>query len=223
MYFLPLLQGEIGCRKDRTTQRGRSPGFPRVLAHIRMAQLSGHELAGGVGLLAGLWRAIAPLKPWCAEGDVPTAANLNLYRGWKSRVGWHSDNEPLFGERGDSKLIVSVSFGTRAPFRWKGKSCPDSEASSCCLGHGDILVVDAKVRTSFFTVRIPVWRRRGFTLRSVGSGNILFPVPCGQELLFAFVCAGFICCRYKGCGERRFLGLLGALCIWGYQLCWCTP
>ena len=32
-------------------------------------------------LLSGLWRAIAPLmKPWCAVGDVPTAANLNLYR-----------------------------------------------------------------------------------------------------------------------------------------------
>ena len=33
-------------------------------------------------LLARLWRVVAPLmKPWCAEGDVPTAANLNLYRG----------------------------------------------------------------------------------------------------------------------------------------------
>ena len=36
-------------------------------------------------LLAGVWRAIAPLmKPWCAEGEVPTAANLNLHRGWSS-------------------------------------------------------------------------------------------------------------------------------------------
>ena len=35
-------------------------------------------------LLEGVWRAIAPLmKPWCAEGEVPTAANLNLYRGWE--------------------------------------------------------------------------------------------------------------------------------------------
>ena len=52
-------------------------------------------------LLARLWRAIAPLmKPWCAEGDVPTAANLNLCRGRSSHVGWHSDDEPLFGERG---------------------------------------------------------------------------------------------------------------------------
>ena len=32
-------------------------------------------------LLTWLWRAMAPLmKPWCAEGEVPTAANLNLYR-----------------------------------------------------------------------------------------------------------------------------------------------
>ena len=49
MYFLPMLQQETGSRKDCTTQRGRSPCFPRVLAHIRMgkAQLLGHELAGG--------------------------------------------------------------------------------------------------------------------------------------------------------------------------------
>ena len=51
MYFLPLLQRETGLRKDRTTQRGRSHSFLRVLAHIRTgkSQLSGHELAGGVG------------------------------------------------------------------------------------------------------------------------------------------------------------------------------
>ena len=71
-------------------------------------------------LLAGVWRAIAPLmQPWCAEGEVPTAANLNLYRGWKSCVGWHCDDEPLFGKCGDAKLIVSVSLGNFAPFRWR--------------------------------------------------------------------------------------------------------
>ena len=69
---------------------------------------------------------------------------LNLFRGWKSRVGWHSDDDPLFGERGDAKLTVSVSFGARALFQWKGKSCPDGEASTCCLGHGDILDMDGQ-------------------------------------------------------------------------------
>ena len=96
-------------------------------------------------LLAGVWRAIAPLmKSCCAEGEVPTAANLNLYRGWRSCVGWHRDDEPLFGERGEAKLIVSVSFGTPALFKWKGKSCPGNDGNSCCLGHGDILVMDGQ-------------------------------------------------------------------------------
>ena len=83
-------------------------------------------------LLAGVWRAIAPLmKPWCAEGEVPTAAKLNLYRGWKSCVGWHCDDEPLFGKWSDAKLIVSVRFGSSAVVRWRRQSCPDDEASTC--------------------------------------------------------------------------------------------
>ena len=101
-------------------------------------------------LLDRLWRAIAPLmKPWCAEGDVPTAANLNLYRGRSSHVGWHSDDEPLFGKRGEAKLIVSVSFGTQALFKWKGKSCPSNDGHSCWLGHGDILVMDGQCQDEF--------------------------------------------------------------------------
>ena len=75
---------------------------------------------------------------------MPTAANLNRYRGGRSHVGWHSDNEPLFGERREAKLNVSVSFGTQAPFKWKGKFGPDSDVSSCWLGHGDILVMDGQ-------------------------------------------------------------------------------
>ena len=76
---------------------------------------------------------------------MPTAANLNLYRGRTSHVGWHSDGEPLFGERRGTKPIVSVSFGTQALFKWKGKSCLNSDENSCWLGHGDILVMDWSV------------------------------------------------------------------------------
>ena len=73
-------------------------------------------------LLAALWRAVGPLMcPWCAGGEVPNAANLNLYRGWKACDGWHSDDEPLFGGCGEPKLIVSISFGTQALFKWRGK------------------------------------------------------------------------------------------------------
>ena len=97
-------------------------------------------------LLTGLWRVVAPLtKPWCAEGVLPTAANLNLHWGRFSRVAWHSDNEPLFGVRGESKLIVSLSFGTRARFKWKGESCLDDEGHLCWLDHGDLLVMAGRV------------------------------------------------------------------------------
>ena len=97
------------------------------------------------------WReGIAHLmKPWCAEGEVPTAANLNLYRGWKSCVGWHSDDEPLFGECGDAKLIVSVSLGSSAVFRWRRQSCPDDDGHLCRLGHGDILVMHGQCQDEF--------------------------------------------------------------------------
>ena len=107
-------------------------------------------------LLSWLWRAIAPLmKPWCFEGEVPTAANLNLYRGGNSRVNWHSDNEPLFGVYGVHKLIVSVSFGAPVLFIWRGKSCLDSGERSCWLGHGDILVMDGQCQDEFLHCTSP--------------------------------------------------------------------
>ena len=100
-------------------------------------------------LLPGVWRAVALLmKPWCAEGEVPTAANLNLGRGWRSCVGWHSDDEPLFGECGEAKLIVSVSFGSSAVIRWR-RPCPDDEGHFCWLGHSDILVMDGQRQDKF--------------------------------------------------------------------------
>ena len=101
-------------------------------------------------LLAGVWKAIAPLmQPWCAEGEVPTAANLNLYRKRSSCVGWHCDDEPLFGKCGDPKLIVSVSLGSCALFSWRRQSCSSDEGRSCRLDHGDILVMDGQCQDEF--------------------------------------------------------------------------
>ena len=104
---------------------------------------------------------------------MPNAANLNLYRGWKSCVGWHRDDEPLFGECGEAKLIVSVSHGSSAVCRWRRQSCPDDEGHLCCLGWV------ANARTSSLIARTLVGNRSGLMLRSVGSGSILLPAHCG--------------------------------------------
>ena len=81
------------------------------------------------------------MQPWCAEGEVPTAANLNLYRRWKSCVGWHCDDEPLFGKCGDAKLIVSVSLGNFALFRWRRQSCSSDEGRSLMSVVGLLMVI----------------------------------------------------------------------------------
>ena len=78
------------------------------------------------------------MAPWCSEGDVPTSANLNLYGGSGSCVRWHSDDEDLFRERGDSRLLVSLRPGSSALVKWKPRSCSDGDESLCWLYYGDL-------------------------------------------------------------------------------------
>ena len=40
---------------------------------------------------------------------------LNRYRSGQDSMGWHSDDEPEFGER---PVIASVSFGGTRTLRW---------------------------------------------------------------------------------------------------------
>ena len=147
-------------------------------------------------LLAGVWRAIAPpMRPWCAEEKVPTAANLNLYRGWKSCVGWHCDDEPLFGKCGDAKLIVSVSFGSSALFRGRRQSCPDNDGHLCPLGHGDILVMHGQCQDEFLhcTGSGRDQERINVTFRWIKQHVSSCPFSYGRNgMLFANVCARFI-------------------------------
>ena len=131
---------------------------------------------------------------------MPTAANLNLYRGWRSCAGWHSDDEPLFGKCGDAPLIVSVSFGSSAVFRWRRQSCPDDEGHLCWLGH------DGQRQDAFFHRTDP--GRSGTDKRCVPSDQttcFLLSFSSGRScMLFANVCAGFISSCYGDCGWRRF-------------------
>ena len=173
-------------------------------------------------LQAGVWRAIALLMlPWCAEGEVPTAANLNIYRGWKSCVGWHCDDESLFGKCGDAKLIVSVGFGNFALFRWVRQSCSSDEGCSCRLDHGDILVMDGQCQDEFLHRTDPG--------REQDRINITFRWVKQHVSSCPLFKAGVACCL-PTCAQGSsvpvvgnifhgvfwvFWFLLGVLCIWG--------
>ena len=124
-------------------------------------------------MLATASGCVEVMKPWCAEGEVPTAANLNLYRGWHSCVGWHRDDEPLFGECGEAKLIVSLSLGS---FAVCVSPVPMMKDTCAALAMVTFLSWMANVRMSSFIVRIPAGNKNGSTLRSVGSNNMFLPV-----------------------------------------------
>ena len=146
------------------------------------------------------------MKPWCAEGEVPTAANLNLYQGWRSCLGWHCDDEPLFGECGEAKLIVSVSFGSSAVFKWRRQSCPDVEGHFCWLGHGDILVMDGQCQDEFLDLTDPgrEQERINVTFRWIKQHVLSCPL---------FEARRFISSCYGDCGEWRFGVLFSLQCL----------
>ena len=112
-----------------------------------------------------------------------------------------------------------MSFGSTAVFRWKRQSCPD-EGHLCCLGHGDILVMDGQCQDEFLhpTDPGPEQERINISFRWVKQHVSSCP-------LFK---AGVACCLptcAQGSSvpvmENAFHGvfwafwfLLGALCIW---------
>ena len=152
------------------------------------------------------------MKPWCAEGDVPIAANLNLHRGRKSCVGWYCDDEPLFGKCGDAKLIVSVSLGNFALFRWRRQSCLSNEDSSCRLDHGDILVMDGQCQDEFLHRTSPGREqdRINITFRWVKQHVTSCPLfKAGVACCLPTSCAGFISSCYGEFFYCVFFGFFG--------------
>ena len=69
--------------------------------------------------------------------------------------------EGLFGKQVESKLIVSMSFGVSALFKWKPGPSPDSDASSSWLHHGDLLVTDGRCQDEYLHCTEPLQRGTG--------------------------------------------------------------
>ena len=51
----------------------------------------------------------------------PDCVNLNLYEHGHHSVGWHADDEPLFGGSEENKLIISLSLGSTRSFELCGQ------------------------------------------------------------------------------------------------------
>ena len=99
---------------------------------------------------------------------------------------WHCDDEALFGECGETKLIVSVTLGASALFKWKVKSCSDNEVHLCLLDHGDILVMDGQCQDKFLHCTDPGLKRERM--------NVTFRWIKQHVASCSFLKEGLACC-----------------------------
>ena len=120
-----------------------------------------------------------------------------------------------------AKLIVSVSFGSSALFRWRCQSCSDGEGHLCWLGHGDILVMDGQCQDEFLHRTSPGreqdrinitfrWVKQHVASCPLFKAGVAYCLPTCAQGSSVLLMGNF------GFGVFWAFGLLfGVLCIWG--------
>jgi alkylated DNA repair dioxygenase AlkB len=76
------------------------------------------------------------------SGVVFNSVLLNLYRGERDSVAWHSDDEP---ELGTNPVIGSVSFGETRTFQWRHKTNKQLRVK-VELTHGSYLLMKGRTQ-----------------------------------------------------------------------------
>ena len=112
-------------------------------------------------------------------------------------------------------LIVAVSLGSSAVFRWRRQSCPDDEGRSWQLGHGDILVMDGRCQDEFLHRTSPGREqdRINITFRWVEQHVSSWHAVCQRvRRVHQFLLWGML---FMAFFFLVFWFLLGVLCIWG--------
>ena len=71
--------------------------------------------------------------------------NVTLYQDGSDSLGWHADDEPIFGSRAVSKPILSLSIGASRLFGIKINNT--NQTVKLTLSHGDALLMDGLTQT----------------------------------------------------------------------------
>ena len=98
----------------------------------------------------------------CGVTDRPHGINCNLFDDGIQALGWHSDNEPLFGQMKSFRSIISLSLGADRLFEIRRNLAKDTMEVN--LSSGDLLIT-TDVAQKFVQHRItydPSVRKRRF-------------------------------------------------------------
>eukprot|EP00927_Polykrikos_kofoidii_P084117 TRINITY_DN8785_c0_g1_i2.p1 TRINITY_DN8785_c0_g1~~TRINITY_DN8785_c0_g1_i2.p1 ORF type:complete len:591 (-),score=60.04 TRINITY_DN8785_c0_g1_i2:57-1829(-) len=123
-----------GCSCDYTYGNAR-------VGHSAKAGSDAAQFSQAMEVLTA--KVFSILCPWLSQEYWPNCANLNLYAdGWQG-VGWHSDDEALFGGGVHDCPILSLSLGARREF-WL--TLRDSTGLKPCLANTvEVDLVDGDV------------------------------------------------------------------------------
>ena len=75
-----------------------------------------------------------------SDGVWPNSCNANLYQTGEAGIGWHSDNEAIFGPTSQESLIISLSLGQSRRFQIRKKK--EQLAWETWLHNGDLLTME---------------------------------------------------------------------------------
>lgn len=102
-----------------------------------------------------------------AAGVVFNGVLLNRYRDGRDSMGWHSDDEPEFGE---DPIIASASFGGTRNFQLKHKRRKELKAG-VELTHGSLLIMSGGTQANWLhqvpKTAKPVGERLNLTFRRI--------------------------------------------------------
>lgn len=145
--------------------------FGRTLPQPRLVCWYGPQSYTYSGLTLPALAAPSVINALCrkasaAAGVVFNSVMCNLYRDGSDSVGWHSDDEPEFG---NDPVIASLSIGSPRRFLMRRNDRSDSREFS--LGHGDLLVMGSGVQAAWQhsvpKTRKPVGARINLTFRRI--------------------------------------------------------
>jgi alkylated DNA repair dioxygenase AlkB len=124
---------------------GRAVLQPRLVAWMAAGQAV-YRYSGADNVATPWTPAVTAIRRRLdeSEGFIHNACFLNLYRNERDSIGWHADDEPLFGQ---APAIASLSLGARRRFQIRRKG--GGGATQVHLDHGDLLVMGGTFQENY--------------------------------------------------------------------------
>jgi len=88
----------------------------------------------------------------------PDSCHVKFYDNGKASLGWHVDDELLFGQPWDDVPIIAYSLGVERTFQYALKRKASGGVHEVTLKNGDILIMDGAMQ-SHYVHRVPADKR----------------------------------------------------------------